>query len=521
VTHAHTLAAAESRRLRLALLIAGVSLVAAAARVTGLSFGLPHHLFHPDENLLISTAARMAAGADWNPHFFHWGGAHFYVTAAVFRMASLIREPASTADLYVIARLLSAVMGTATVALTMLIAHRLYRNDWLTALAGIILALMPLHVRGSHYATVDAAATFWMSLSAWCFVKAIDSGLDRKWPIATGVIAGVAMGTKYTLGIVPPVMAVACFVSARQAAGRWLAPAILLGATVVGFALSNPYAVLDTQAFVTGIRELAAHYDNPSLHPRNYGDHNILFFLSTLASGESDPFVLFAAAIGIGVLARSERRPAVLALAAAPILMFVYLGTRRANYIRNLLPLLPFLAIAFALGVTTVAAWFARTRARAAIAGVVIAAGLAWSAQHVIRIDRVLSRPDTRDMASDWMAANLPAGSRVAVEREHWGYPTIPLSVKVSSMILVDEPMSYYVQNDFDYIITTSISYQAFFDYPERMEGKSQAYRAWLESLDRQANRVATFTGPSIGVPVNDELPNPEIRVYKLLRQVQ
>ena len=61
-------------------------------------------------------------------------------------------------------------------------------------------------------------------------------------------------------------------------------------------------------------------------------------------------FVLLAAAIGIGVLARSERRPHVLALAAAPGLMFLYLGSRRANYIRNLLPLLPFLAIACAPG---------------------------------------------------------------------------------------------------------------------------------------------------------------------------
>jgi 4-amino-4-deoxy-L-arabinose transferase-like glycosyltransferase len=506
------------RTVRLTLLIVGVSFVATVARVTGLGFGLPHHLFHPDENLLISTAARMAAGADWNPHFFHWGGAHFYVTATVFRIAPVVSQPAATADLYLIARMLSAVMGAATVAVTMLICHRLYRNDRLTALAGLTLALMPLHVRCSHYATVDAAATFWMSLSVWCFLKAIDAGPDRRWLIATGVIAGVAMGTKYTLGMVPPVMAVACFVSTRGSARRWLAPAIVLGAAAAGFVMSNPYAVLDLQAFLTGVRELSTHYDNPSLHPRNYSDHNILFFLSTLASGESDPVVLFAAAIGIGVLARSERRPHVLALAAAPVLMFLYLGSRRANYIRNLLPLLPFLAIACAIGLTSVAAWFARTRARTVIAGLVIAAGLAWSAQHVIRIDRVLSRPDSRDLAADWIAANLPAGSKVAVEREHWGYPTLPASLAPSTMILVDEPLSYYVQNGFDYIITTSISYQAFFDYPERMEGKSQAYRAWLANLDAQASRMATFTGPSIGVPVNDELPNPEIRIYKLLK---
>ena len=446
----------------------------------------------------------------------------------MFRIASLIREPASTADLYLIARMLSAVMGAATVAVTMLICHRLYRTERLTALAGITLALMPLHVRCSHYATVDAAATFWMSLSVLSFQS---DRFGTRPPVVDRDRGdgGRGGGDEYTLGIVPPVMAVACYVSrpdkpAGQTWARWLAPAILLGAAGAGFVMSNPYSVLDWQAFLTGIRELSAHYDNPSLHPRNYGDHNILFFLSTLASGESDLFVLFAAAIGIGVLARSERRPHVLILATAPVLMFAYLGSRRANYIRNLLPLLPFLAIACAMGLTATAAWFEssvapRTRARAVIAGLVIAAGLAWSAQHVVQIDRVLSRPDSRDMAAGWMAANLPAGSKVAVEREHWGYPTIPASVTASGMILVDEPLSYYVQNGFDYIITTSISYQAFLEYPERIEGKSQAYEKLLANLDQQATRAATFTGPSIGVPVNDELPNPEIRVYKLRRE--
>ena len=48
---------------RLAALTSGITIIAFAARVVGIRFGLPHQ-FHPDENLLISTAARMAEGAD-------------------------------------------------------------------------------------------------------------------------------------------------------------------------------------------------------------------------------------------------------------------------------------------------------------------------------------------------------------------------------------------------------------------------------------------------------------------------
>lgn len=68
-------------------LVTTITILALAVRVAGNRFGLPHE-YHPDENMLIKVASAMAAGADWNPHFFHWGGAHFYVTALVFRAAS-------------------------------------------------------------------------------------------------------------------------------------------------------------------------------------------------------------------------------------------------------------------------------------------------------------------------------------------------------------------------------------------------------------------------------------------------
>jgi hypothetical protein len=95
--------------------------------------------------MLIRVASAMAAGADWNPHFFHWGGGHFYVTALVFRAASALGYLASEAGAYFVARTLTAVMGAATVAITMMMAERAYRNKAITGLTGLVFAFTMLH----------------------------------------------------------------------------------------------------------------------------------------------------------------------------------------------------------------------------------------------------------------------------------------------------------------------------------------------------------------------------------------
>ncbi len=67
------------------------------------------------------------------------------------------------------ARTLTAVMGAATVAITMMIVERAYRNLAITGLTGLVFAFTMLHVRTAHYATVDVPAAFWLMLSVWLF----------------------------------------------------------------------------------------------------------------------------------------------------------------------------------------------------------------------------------------------------------------------------------------------------------------------------------------------------------------
>jgi hypothetical protein len=501
---------------RSAALVTTVAVLALVVRVAGNRFGLPHE-YHPDENMLIRVASAMAAGADWNPHFFHWGGGHFYVTSFVFRAASALGVLASEADAYFVARTLTAVMGAATVAITMMIVERAYRNRLITGLTGLVFAFTMLHVRTAHYATVDVPAAFWLMLSVWLFICAVDARRGRLGLFgAAGLVAGMAVGTKYSVGLIVPVLMAGVLAARpeRGRAGNVRAALAILAASAAGFLLTNPFAIFDYPSFSAGVRELMTHYDRPDLHPRNHGEHNWLFFLRTLAGGESDPFVMLTGAAGVVFLLKEERRGEVLALMAFPLLTFIYLSSQSANYIRNLIPLMPFLAMASAVGTTRLIG-VAPAKTRKLWLAVVAGAVVLWLGR-VVQFDRILLRPDTRQLATAWLADHLAPGSKVAMEREYWASPVLPAGAVGSRLVLAENPLAFYRERGFDYIITNSVSYQAYFVYQDRMPGTREAYARLLQDLDEQTKRVIVFTGQSAGLPVNDELPNPEIRIYRL-----
>lgn len=497
-----------------------VPVFALVLRLVGSQFGLPNQ-YHPDEDMLIRIASTMASGGDLNPHFFHWGGGHFYVTALVLRLAGAVGWLQSDADAYAAARSLSAVMGAATVLLAMLIARQLYRNKIITALTGLILSLTMLHVRSAHYATVDVPATFWLALALWLFVAA--SSAERghlAWLVAAGVSGGIATGTKYHIGLIVPVLASAALVarrggSRRQASGWYL----MAAGAAVGFLLTNPYAVLDYPSFSSGVNELLTHYDRPALHPRNHGDNNWVFFLQTLAGGESGAWFLLSALFGVTILAAEERRAGVLVLATFPILSFLYLGSKNANFIRNLMPLMVFMAVAGAIGMERLVQVAARAgRAARGLALAAVALGLLMALDRVVQFDRLLRSPDTRDLAAQWLDRHLPPGSLVAVEREAWANPPLPAGAAEARFVLPENTVATNVERGISYLITNSVSYRAFFVYPQLGPDTRAAYERLFLDLDQHATLVAEFIGESARVPVNDELPNPDIRIYRLTR---
>ena len=185
-----------------------ILVVAFCLRIWGISFGLPG-TDHADETEVVNHAVRFGSG-DFNPHRFQYGslfqyilfifyGAYFLIGYILGRFSSMhkfaihfIQDPTV---FYLIARGLSAILGTASVGITYLIGKRV-KDETVGLLAALFLAFSYQHVVHSHYCTVDVALTFFFTLAVYQCLLLFNN--DHLWRyIVVGILIGFAMATKF------------------------------------------------------------------------------------------------------------------------------------------------------------------------------------------------------------------------------------------------------------------------------------------------------------------------------------
>jgi hypothetical protein len=410
-----------------AILAAGLVL-----RVWGLDFGLPNAHCRPDESTLVNKAAAIAAG-ELNPHFFNYPSFHFYLLALLYGLyfaggwaAGAFSDAADFQRLffldpspfYLIGRGCSVVLGTGSIGLTYLIGRRLDgRRAGL--LAALFLGLAFLHVRDSHFLTVDVPATFYMLLG-WVFILrfAAASGSGRRELLLGAACFGLAASTKYNLGLFGAAALAAPWLPGRRRGPLpWKETLGALGVMLAVFLAGSPYALLDSGAFWRDLSYERLHFavgHGGQDLGRGWSRH--LAF--TLPRGLGWPLMLTGLA-GCLRLAR-RRRPADLALLGGLLLYYGVAGSGKGVFMRYMLPLVPLLCAA-AGGVLDAVD---RGRGRwwvFALALLLVAptARAAW--QH----DGLLAREDTRLTAARWIEDQLPDGTRIAMCGSDFGYPQV------------------------------------------------------------------------------------------------
>lgn len=87
-------------------------------------------------------------------------------------------------------RIATAVVGSILILLVALIAHKLFRNALLTALASALMAIDGLALVLSRTSLLDNFLTFFILLATYCFV------IKKYW--WTGLVLGMALATKWS-----------------------------------------------------------------------------------------------------------------------------------------------------------------------------------------------------------------------------------------------------------------------------------------------------------------------------------
>ncbi len=393
--------------------------------LAGNGWGTPDR-WHPDE--MDDVAARLVAQKTLNPHFFPYGGLHYYVLAVTSavpvgaynsffdpkpaagdtRALETWRERKDT-RVRVLARATSAVLATLTVLVTYAIAALLFSTAT-GLLAATFLALSTYFVLIAHFATVDSAANFWYWLACLLALRGWKRGTTRSFAVAAFAV-GLACGTKIDrlLAVIPWLVAL-LFRQSRPSVAKTAGCAALIP---LGYVVANPTLLFSFFEFVDG-----ASRDLLFNALRGNGTTAFIPMLSDIATGMSWP--LFAiAAVALLFLAyaaiRGRGRREYLWLLSCFVPMYLLFGSRFS------LPwycafFYPGLAIAGAQGAVTLA----RSRQpmiRFATAAVVVAA-IGWSLLRSIGVVEQFTR-DSRYAAARWIEANVPHGA--VIEISHRG----------------------------------------------------------------------------------------------------
>ena len=418
--------------------LAAILLLAAGLRFWSLDFGLPDVRVRPDEQQVVGAALGFFRG-DFHPGFFHYPSLYLYLLFAVFRLfawggillgqydstdgflAAMAQDPA---PLYLLDRGLSATLGVVTVGLVYRLGERLFDRR-VGLLAALFLAVTYLHVRESHFGVTDVAATCLLTAAALAVVRAYRQGRPRDFVLA-GVWAGLATATKYIgiLMVAPVVLAVVFRVREEHEPGQRLRrltvslvtdrrPWIFLLYLLLAFCLTTPYALIDFQRFQQDVAFEARHLEegHMGLAVPAWRAH----LLRTLPHGVGLPLLALAMAGLVLGFRRSDRdrRQALAVLYLLPLLYLLVALRGQTAFVRYMVPLAPFIALAAAQFFALWPAFRSRIHPRAIAALLAIAAVLPplWNS---IRCDQLLGRADSRVLARQWILKNIPPGTSLA-----------------------------------------------------------------------------------------------------------
>jgi hypothetical protein len=396
--------------LAVAVLLAG----ALGLRLWGIDHGLPY-VYNTDENAHFVPQAIGLFGHGLHPHYFVNPPGFTYVLHGLFAAWFGGREAVGEAyatdptQVFLLARLASALLGTLAVGLLYLAGARLAgRRAGFLAAALLAVAFLPVFY--SHLALNDVPTLAPVCLALWGVGGVLRRGRLRDYAVA-GLGVGLAAGTKYTGGIVllPLLGAAAVHLAAppaRAAALRGLGLAGL--AALAGFLLANPYAALDLAAFREGLDYQSSRSGEAAGKLGSTQDSGIAYYGWTLTWGLGWAPAL-AALAAVPLLWLRDRR--LLAVLAPGVVLFaLFMGLQTRFFGRWLLPVFPLLCLLAAVAAVHLSEIVA-ARWRHVGSALLLALGAGLVAQGLaasVHSGRVLARPDTRATTREFLVGAVP-----------------------------------------------------------------------------------------------------------------
>jgi 4-amino-4-deoxy-L-arabinose transferase-like glycosyltransferase len=542
--------------------LAGVLVLALLLRLWGIRSGLPY-VYDTDENQHFLPHAISLLAHNGNPNYFDNPPAFTYLLAIVFELWFGGRGAVSHAlavnptEVYTLARVVTAALGTLAVWLLYAFASRLFNDRRVGLLAAALMAVAFLPVFYSKLALNDVPTLVGVEVALWAAAAILDGGSRRHYAIG-GVALGLAAATKYTGGIVILPL-VAAIVMRERGDPRALARALAIAGAcaAVAFVVCDPYSLLAFGSFKAGLAHQGSESAAASGKLGLTHGSGVLYYLWTLTWGVGWVPAI-AALLGLGALWRGDRRVLAL-LVPALVAYLLFMGLQGRYFGRWLMPIVPLVCALAAYGAVRLAdlaprRW--RFGAALLLAAAVCAQGLVYS----IHAGVVGARADTRAIARAWLVAHVPPGTGVVIEPvvpEEWGldvghplptadgyrwrgfpvlrknesggklrYATGPSeTIENYERLLRPQLIPFYEAHGFCWVLTGSQQYGRAQVDPAAVPQAIAYYRALARSgtLAEQVSPFARGTSVAFNFdwsfdyyPLAYERPGPVVRIYHL-----
>src|SRR4051812_28387986 len=410
------------------LLVAGLFVLILAAglwiRLRNNGYGLPY-VYNYDEATHFTSRAVNMFGGNFDPRYYQNPSGFTYLVYATLRLVyatlpfnlefGTITQQFRTdpTPIWELARTLTALIAMVGVAGTFFVARRFW-GARVALIAAAVLAFSFLSVTYSRIAVTDVGTFLPVALAVWGILRVLDDGRLR-WYLLAGAAIGLAVGFKYTCGLLLLPLLIAAGVRwwcAREE--TWwrridLRYLIFAGAAmVVAFAITTPFFFVHPVDALYELRQQAtAAGDVQKLGQSQQG--GISYYLESFTWGFGWAAIAFAIVGAIFELRRNLLRGIV--LISFPVALFLYMGTQTRYFGRWLLMIYPILAMLAGVGVVrsiqlVLGRWRGLAPARAwalsgAAAAIIAALVLIQPIAADVRTSNVLGRDDTRPIARD------------------------------------------------------------------------------------------------------------------------
>lgn len=442
-------------------LLPAIMLGALALRIYGLRWALPERTdLNPDESTVLTIVSQMS----WqhlDPGAYFYGGFFYEVCVLVRSLLRVLWPSIGDVGLVLAYRSISALFGTATVAVLYFLLRRVAPTGPAPLLGAAFLAVMPLHVWDSHFAVTDVTLTFWMMASVTAAVGAYQRPSRPRF-VAASALAGLATGTKFNGAFATVAIALAAIAALWERRVR-LAQVFVWGALGMAAALLAMF-IASPHVFLQGRATWSAFLNEMArVHELDYGfnlwAHGWQYKPYVYQFAAAFPFsfgvALYAALLG-GLIycAVRWRRVLIVPFGYAAFYLGV-MGSWEFVPIRYYLPFEPVLLMAPALALA--AGLTAPTIRLRRWTGVGLALVLLYTVAFTVSTTARFT-DDTRLQAQRWLQSRVEEGHDVLTVGAEWYLPT-PKGPRVANLLQYLAMPAVVADARPDYVVLTGLHY--------------------------------------------------------------